>query len=179
MSVELQLPAGTGMQRHGHVLTLSGFWDEELLDELQHGLMDLRQALPRAAGRKLVTLHLFNFAISASAVSGALSLVRRAFVDLHTDVAVVVEGSLSEAGLLFLAGSQRGFRKVFINATIQARGGRRMGLVATKPAEEKNPPATQVLPDNWQEILRRGETIAPAADDLLKLGLIDKILNRH
>ena len=183
MSVELQLPAGTGMQRHGHVLTLSGYWDEELLDELQHGLLDLRQALPRAAGRKFVTLHLFNFSIAASAVNGALSLVRRAFVDLHTDVSVVAEGALTGAGPLFLAGSQQGQRKVFADTRIELRFSRRMGLTELHASNSIVETASmgaipQPIPAEVHgQLLRNGVWSASPAE-LIAVGWADKRIDR-
>lgn len=177
MPAELQLPAGTGMQRHGHVLTLSGYWDEELLDELQHGLLDLRQALPRAPGRKLVTLHLINFGISVGAVNGALSLVRRAFVDVQTDVSVVAEGTLSEAGLLFLSRSQCGLRKAFCDAMVSLRIGRKLGI-SPAGGSVVSPSVMLSVPMVWRAQIDSGTVLAPQVTELLALGQIDKVLAR-
>jgi len=179
----ISLPTGTSMRRQGHVLVLSGYWTPDLMDELQYGLMDLRTSLPRAPGRRIVTLHLLNFSITSDAVSSALSLVRRTFVDLEVDVAVVAEGKLEEASLLFVAGSQQGFRKAFEDATFEVRltkeGNQHLGFQSLPQNSSQSTnllPELYLLPSDWQESLTKNSRIQYSTAELIKAGLVDKIL---
>jgi len=177
MSEIVNLPDGTSMHRQGHVLVLSGCWTLDLMDELQCGLMDLRNCLPRSAGRKLVTLHLLNFSISFEAVGSALSLVRRSFIDLTVDVSVVAEGKLEEAGLLFLAGSQKGFRKVFSDLKVSMQMNTISGFSNKAKDAGMGRPNTGLLTavlGEWARRLEHGENLCPSLKGMSKAGVYDK-----
>jgi hypothetical protein len=181
----INLPSGNSMFQRGHILTLGGYWDSDLLDEFEYGLNGLRQVLPRAPGQKFVTLHLFNFSVSARAVSTALSLVRRTFIEFSTEVAVVAEGDLGEAGLLFLAGSQRSYRKIFVDTAVEVRlrsnnFSRAVGFNATQSERQIQPPVElRLLPAALQQSLLAGETLTPSVLDLPTMGIVDKLLARN
>lgn len=186
----IKLPPNTALHRSGHVLVLSGWWGQELLDELSVAFTDLKLAMPRHSAKKTATLHLFNFTLDLDATSGALSLMRRSFLADNIEISIVAEGALQGAGVIFLAAaphSRIGTRsKIYDDCFVQCSlSSARWSEVHSMGFAKKSRPRATVeqtcreirhLGDEVVALLAKGEAWTPSPQKLMELKLVEKVI---
>lgn len=181
---------GVGMFQQGHILTLSGYWSRELADELNHGLMNLKDKLPRNQSEKHISIHLLNYTSELASVTLHLSIIRRIFPERNINVTVVAEGELTGAGILFLAGAniatEGNSRKIFEDTKISmslADAGcihsKKVGFLQQDQSPTPHCIEMDLFSLDLKEKLIAGEKLQLTPQDCLQLGLVDKVILRQ